>query len=387
MLVQQWLTSLQNQLRSRFARSPRGRRQQNRRLKTPSAQALVSRNVIETLEDRTLLTAFTVVNTDDSGEGSLRAAIEAANANAGADTISFDAALSEQTIVLNDELLISDDLTITGLGANQLTLDGNNNSRIFNIDDDSDASTILVEISGLTLTNGNSNTVDTELADNGGAIFSTENLLVENCVFIGNTAGSGGAIYDDASSLTVRGSQFIGNTAEESDGGAIYHSETFPYPEDGERLLIENSQFAGNHARFSGGAVLLRDGISIVTGSTFTENTAEFPGGAIANIFGDLTVNDSSFIENHTDFSGGAIDNNGTLFVSGSTFDRNTADVNGGGIYSQGAESVTIYNSTFSGNSSVSNGGGIFALGSKPVSIINSTIVGNVAAGSGISNG
>ncbi|WP_417391439.1 choice-of-anchor Q domain-containing protein [Gimesia sp.] len=387
MLVQQWLTSLQNQLRSRFARSPRGRRQQDRRLKTPSAQALVSRNVIETLEDRTLLTAFTVVNTDDSGEGSLRAAIEAANANAGADTISFDAALSGETIVLSDELLISDDLTITGLGANLLTLDGNNNSRIFNIDDDSNVSTIMVEINGLTLTNGNSNTVDTELADNGGAIFSTENLTIENCIFTGNTAGSGGAIYDDASSLTVRGSQFIGNTAEESDGGAIYHKETFPYPEDGELLLIENSQFAGNHALFSGGAVLLRDGICIVNGSTFTENTAEFPGGALRNIFGDLTVNDSSFIENYTDFSGGAIANGGTLFVSGSTFDRNTADVNGGGIYSQGAESVTIHNSTFSGNSSVFDGGGIFVLGSKPVSIINSTIVGNVAAGSGISKG
>lgn len=389
MFIQQWLTSLQNQLRIRSTCPRRGRHSRNQRLKTPSAQALISRNVVESLEDRTLLTAFTVLNTDDSGAGSLRDAIEAANANAGADTITFDAslALAGKTIVLTDELLISDDLTITGLGANLLTLDGNNNTRIFNIDDDSSSSTITVEISGLTLTNGNSNTVDTELADNGGAIFSTENLTIENCIFTGNTAGSGGAIYDDASSLTVRGSQFIGNTAEESDGGAIYHKETFPYPEDGERLLIENSQFIGNHALFSGGAVLLRDGICIVNGSTFTENTAEFPGGALRNIFGDLTVNDSSFIENHTDFSGGAIANGGTLFVSGSTFDRNTSDVNGGGIYSQGAESVTIHNSTFSGNSSVFDGGGIFALGSKPVTVINSTIVGNVATGSGISNG
>lgn len=387
MLIQQWLTALQSQLRMRSTLPRRGRHSRNQRLKTPSAQALVSRNVIETLEDRTLLTALTVLNTDDSGAGSLRAAVEAANTNAGADTISFDAALAGQTIVLTSELLISDHLTITGLGANLLTLDGDNNSRIFSIDDDSSSSTITVEISGLTLTNGNSNTVDTELADNGGAIFSTENLTIENCIFTGNTAGSGGAIYDDASSLTVRGSQFIGNTAEESDGGAIYHRETFPYPEDGELVLIENSQFTGNHARLGGGAVLLRDGIYIVNGSTFIENTAEFPGGAISNVFGDLTVNDSSFIENHTDFSGGAINNSGMLFVSGSTFDRNTADVNGGGIYSQGSKSVTIYNSTFSGNSSVFNGGGIFALGSKPVTVINSTIVNNVATGSNISKG
>lgn len=188
MFIQQWLTSLQNQLRIRSTRPRRGRHSRNQRLKTPSAQALISRNVVESLEDRTLLTAFTVLNTDDSGAGSLRDAIEAANANVGADTITFDAslALAGKTIVLTDELLISDDLTITGLGANLLTLDGNNNTRIFNIDDDSSSSTITVEISGLTLTNGNSNTVDTELADNGGAIFSTENLTIENCIFTGD---------------------------------------------------------------------------------------------------------------------------------------------------------------------------------------------------------
>src|SRR5262249_22653231 len=41
----------------------------------------------EVLEDRSLLSAFTVLNLLDNGAGSLQAAVAAANANPGADTI------------------------------------------------------------------------------------------------------------------------------------------------------------------------------------------------------------------------------------------------------------------------------------------------------------
>ncbi|MEM3732849.1 MAG: hypothetical protein QXK81_05000, partial [Candidatus Bathyarchaeia archaeon] len=46
---------------------------------------------------------FTVINLNDSGEGSLRWAIEEANANSGEDYIMFDSSLSG-TIVLNSPL-------------------------------------------------------------------------------------------------------------------------------------------------------------------------------------------------------------------------------------------------------------------------------------------
>src|SRR4051812_31702023 len=44
----------------------------------------------ELLEERLMLTVFTVVNVDDSGAGSLRQAILNANSNPGTDTIAFD---------------------------------------------------------------------------------------------------------------------------------------------------------------------------------------------------------------------------------------------------------------------------------------------------------
>ncbi|QDT94092.1 hypothetical protein [Gimesia algae] len=188
MLLFDWLTTLQQQYRSRFRQCARIRQHRNRHACTPCIARATPRHAVELLEDRMLLTAFTVVNANDSGEGSLRDAIEPANANAGADMISFNASLAGQTIVLTDELLISDDLTITGLGADQLTLDGNGDSRIFNSDDGDRNTTITVELSGLTLTNG--------YADFGGAIYNSEFLSVADMTITENEAiRSGGGIF------------------------------------------------------------------------------------------------------------------------------------------------------------------------------------------------
>lgn len=72
---------------------------------------------------------FTVAVTDDSGPGSLRQAILDANVTPGDDTIVFT---TKGTIVLSSPLpSISDNTTVTGPGANQLTVSGNNAAQIF----------------------------------------------------------------------------------------------------------------------------------------------------------------------------------------------------------------------------------------------------------------
>jgi hypothetical protein len=115
------------------------------------------RPIIEILEDRTLLSTFTVLNTLDSGAGSLRAALAGAQPG---DTIRFDHHLSGQTIMLTcGELVIDKSLAIDGLGADRLTVSGNDASRVFRV-----TSGVTAEIDDLTITHG--------LADNGGGIWN-----------------------------------------------------------------------------------------------------------------------------------------------------------------------------------------------------------------------
>src|SRR5262249_15313017 len=98
------------------------------------------------LEERTLPSTIPVVNNNDSGPGSLRAAIAAANANSGADTIVFAKGVGGTIKLMSGELSITDSLTITGPGANQLALSGNNASRVIEI-----AAGFDVALSGLTI--------------------------------------------------------------------------------------------------------------------------------------------------------------------------------------------------------------------------------------------
>jgi hypothetical protein len=106
---------------------------------------------LEVLEDRTVPSTLTVTSTADSGAGSLRADIAAAQSG---DTINFDPRLAGQTITLTSgELAINQSLNIEGLGANQLTISGNNASRVFDVS----GSSSNVEISDLTIADGLAN--------------------------------------------------------------------------------------------------------------------------------------------------------------------------------------------------------------------------------------
>jgi len=155
----------------------------------------------------------------DSGAGSLRSAIVTAGSG---DTITFAAALAGATITLTSgEIAITKSLAIQGLGANQLTISGNNSSRIFDVSDGA----VTLAISGLTLENGNAT------AGRGGAIASLGNLVVDDVQFQFNQAADGGGALavaktaaGDVGRALVRGSTFANNAVAGSSGaggGAI----------------------------------------------------------------------------------------------------------------------------------------------------------------------
>jgi hypothetical protein len=139
---------------------------------------------------------FVVTNLNDPGAGSLRQAIANSNGVPGPDEIVFEEGL-EGTIVLNlGQFDISDDLNINGPGADNITIDADNKSRVFLVHGSGEERNIVVTISGLRLINGND--------EIGGLIVNREILTVESTEFInGNASVGGGGAIETRTILTV----------------------------------------------------------------------------------------------------------------------------------------------------------------------------------------
>ena len=306
----------------------------------------------------------TVLNTNNSGAGSLRGAIAAA---ASGDTIAFAAGLAG-TITLGSSLPIIDKtLTITGPGADTLTISGGGTQRIFGVKSNAETDTLF--LSGLTLAHGGQGSLSDGCglySGYGGAICSMNaNVVVTDSIFAQNAADVGGAIllYD-------------------MDGGA---------PRKVNTLTLQRCVFANNQASYIGSAVFAYSGSSddpaliTVDRSEFSGNSGGSSGSALTSIGAITSVSNSSFLDNSVTGSGAAIHvSSGDLTVSNSTFSGNQAS-HGGAIYSY-ANHLTIESSTLVGNVATTPGDGdaMYAEGysARPatVSIRNSVLAGNSGA-------
>ena len=228
---------------------------------------------------------FVVDTTSDENDGiyspgdfSLREAIVLANASLNGfttETITFDPVLfsTPQTIALDSQLpTIDEGVQIVGPGADLLTIDAQQNDRVFNVDDGT-ASNIFVEISGLTLTGGQ--------AVHGGAIRSVENLTVKQSIISGNqTVGlsfGGGIFAGGTGALTVQDSTLSGNTSYS--GGALINYAS------GGSVTIENSTLSGNNSNGYAGGAIFNQGPLTISSSTISKNIGN-GGGGIFTRFG-----------------------------------------------------------------------------------------------------
>jgi hypothetical protein len=200
---------------------------------------------LEHLEERTLLSAtptFLVTNLHDSGPGSLRAAVQSADATTGA-VIGFAKGLHGTITLTNGELDLTSSMTINGPGANKLAVSGNDTSRIFNVSGSSTDATI----SGLTLTDG-------KAADQGGGILNQDSTLnLSGDVFSDNVTfgsatngGRGGAIRNLTGNLNITdslitGNQALGGAGLLGFGGGVYNLSG--------HVTIDNSTISDNLAR------------------------------------------------------------------------------------------------------------------------------------------
>ncbi len=215
------------------------------------------------------MTLFIVNTLADSGAGSLRDAVEQANLLAGADTITFSVA---GTIVLGGELALTDDVTIDGDitndGRADVTISGNNATRIFN---QSGATTDVV-LQSLTLTNAN--------GFNGGAMLATGGTLqISDSTFSGNTGVYGGGLEIIGAAATISNSLFVNNFGSYVAGGIYLKSGS---------LALTGTTLAYNFTNGAGGAISMLAGSATITNSTIAKNTANVDGVGPAWVSGGL---------------------------------------------------------------------------------------------------
>jgi hypothetical protein len=281
----------------------------------------------------------------------LRQAIIDANANAGADTIVFKSGLTGSITMTADPEQVTEALDVQGPGPSQITVDGDINYRVFDVNPTTVSAP--VSISGLTLSDGYT-------GGDGGAIFNQDaDLTISNAVIRDSTAyGSyaGGGVYSHSGPVTINSStisgNYVGSPGLTGVGGGIYQYE-------GE-LTVTNSTVTGNTAAnynvgyigAYGGGIYTQNANLTVDRSTVNENYAR-DGGGLYSSSGDITVTNSTITGNNavSDDGGGLRISGGVLKVVGSTVTDNYAYTAGGGL--QSYNSGSVQNTIVSGNTAV----------------------------------
>ncbi|HEX2551741.1 MAG TPA: choice-of-anchor Q domain-containing protein, partial [Nocardioidaceae bacterium] len=199
---------------------------------------------------------------------SLREAVSAANARLGPDVILLGERVHTLTRAGRGEdanatgdLDVLGSLVILGAGAGRTMIDGGAVDRILHTPDFGSP----LEIHGVTLRNGDAQSVNFSGGD-GGAVLANTLTLVASHVTGNRSAGGGGGIH--SSSLLIRDSTVSNNQAAFFGGGI-----------ESRNLSLSNVTVSGNRVEHFGGGLVFID--HQIDGATVTGNSAGEQGGGI----------------------------------------------------------------------------------------------------------
>lgn len=324
-----------------------------------------------------------------SGECTLRAAIQEANALPGADTIILPAGvyLIALTTGADDfafgDFDITSPLTINGAGVAATVLDAVGIERVLEIHPTAGN----VTLRGLTLQNGNS-------AEDGGGIYNTSpgTLRLENMALINNSSTiEGGGLYNAVGRVNIigtAGAPVMITDNQARSGGGLYNAGGLSEVGLPARIDLTYVTVAQNSATSGGGIASDHEGVLNVTDSTITDNLAEDHGGGLSGgSRAAVTLTRVNVTENRAVGEGGGLfvaaeraliivdslfaDNEaGTTIPSEVPGQTVTGDGGGGGLAVASSGPTTISGSIFENNSAVGDGGAILieSLGSVSIS-------------------
>ena len=249
------------------------------------------------------------------GGCSLRAAIQEANALAGADSISVPGGTynltgaSGENAAATGDLDITADVMIEGAGIGATIVDAAQLDRLF------DVAAGNVSISDMTMRNGRSD------PDDGGAVHNAGTLTLSEVRIEDNHGDDGGAIANSGTG-TILDSAVMQNSAADT-GGAIINLGT---------LTIRRTNIETNTAPIAGGGVNSLGTLTISESLLAHNRVNAGNGGGLAS-FALATLTNVTFSDNDASQLGGGIFSENSLVLVSSTITDNDGSMGGGGLY------------------------------------------------------
>ncbi|MDP7032425.1 MAG: right-handed parallel beta-helix repeat-containing protein [Gemmatimonadota bacterium] len=200
-----------------------------------------------------------------------------------------------------------------------------------------DGGAVFLDSTRTTLTDCQFSTNATGAGAGALYLYRKDRSFVEACDFVGNSAGSGGAVYVEYSYPRFENCRVDSNTA--ANGGAFFVAK---------RSVVEvaRCEISANEATpFSGGAFDFWNATGTITECTVAGNTAGVRGGAISAIHSSPEFRDCLLLANSTPGDGGALHcgDGSAPVVAGCTLYANAAGGLGGGVRGEAGSAPEIH--------------------------------------------